>query len=165
MDTNIILKIIEILIIPISIGIVGTIISSKIDSKKNWETKWSENFFQLFQDYNKAVEDYLNTLFNYAEFCKKGTQKAEDETPFIAQLHQISADIQRKEFGLRTQLCFAPKTSKEIMALTQKILEQINAIAQTKRTNIDAIHATLIELNKKARIAHGEMLRLKNKCV
>ena len=161
MDANIILKLIELLLIPISIGVVGAIISSKIENKNNWATKWSENFFQLFQEFNTAVEDLIHLLFHFSELCKQKQPSQEQEKEFLEKIRKIGLDISRKEFGIRIQLCFAPKTQKEFIALSEKLREQINYILQNKKGSTDKIQSILINLNKKAKIAHGEILGLK----
>jgi uncharacterized coiled-coil DUF342 family protein len=163
MTISTLFEIVKILVIPASIVIVGIIITSKIDSRKTWDTKWSESFYKLFQEFNNAFEDLIYCIWQLSERSQKGSLTLEEEKQFMSQISKISAEIERKEFGMRTQLCFAPKTKDDIISLSEKLRSQINDLLKTKKGHIDAIHNTLFELNRKAKVAHGEILGVENK--
>ena len=74
-----IIKLISSILTPVIILIFGIIISRKVEDiknqstkKKEWQTKWSENFFYIFKELNITVENILFSLFKLSELSKVG---------------------------------------------------------------------------------------------
>ncbi len=170
MDYNILFEIIKIIssfLTPIIVLIFGIIISRKVEDiknqsskKRNWQIQWSENFLKTFQEFNFTVEEILYSLFRLSELNKQDKHNSPEEAEFVRQVNKLTEVLERKEFGMRTQLCFAPQSKKDIEELINKLFHQIKTVYDSKRGNMDDIHETVKELNKKAKFAHSEILGL-----
>lgn len=162
-----ILKIISSFLTPIIVLIFGIIISRKIEDIKNqsnkrrdWQVQWSGNFLKIFQEFNFTIEEILYSLFRISEIDKTGKQNSPEVAELVKYINKLTEDLQRKEFGIRTQLCFASQSKKDIEVLINKLFQQIRTVYDSKKGNMDDIHDTVKELNKKAKIAHSEILGL-----
>jgi len=152
---------------PIIVLILGIIISRKIEDiknksikKKEWSTKWSENFFHIFQGLNDTTENILFSLFEVSELNKSGKGNSPECNRIIDHINKLTSELQKKEFAIRTQMYLAPKRSKEFIDLLHKLFEQIREVFTSKTGNVEVIHDTLIELNRKAKLTHSEILEL-----
>jgi uncharacterized membrane protein YkvI len=79
-----IMKLISSIATPIIVLIFGIIITRKIEyikneasKKKEWQTKWSENFFKIFQEFNLLVEDLLSLISELSELNKSDKDNKE----------------------------------------------------------------------------------------
>jgi hypothetical protein len=170
MDGNSLLEIIKIVftfLTPIIVLIFGIIISRKVEDIKNqsskkrdWQTQWSQNFLKTFQELNFTIEEILYSLFRLSELSKPDKYNSDEEAELIKYLNKLTIDLERKEFGMRTQLCFAPQSQKDIGELINRLFQQIRAVYTSKKGDMDDIHDTVKELNKKAKLAHSEILGL-----
>lgn len=152
---------------PIIVLILGIIISRKIEDiknqsvkKKEWQTKWSDNFFNIFQELNDTTESILFLLFEASELNKNGKGSSPECGEIINRINKLTSGLQKKEFAIRTQLYLAPQRSKEFVDLLHKLFEQITEVFTSKTGNLETIHSTLIELNQKAKLTHSEILEL-----
>jgi hypothetical protein len=163
-----ILKLIASISTPIIVLIFGIIISRKIEDIKNessikrdWQIRWSESFYQTFQKFNTTVEELLVSLHKISELSKSGKGNNSPEIDnIINRMHVLTDDIQRNEFSLRTQLCYAPKSKNDILTLINNLFSILRVTLDTKKGNLDEIHQILSEINNKAKIAHKEILEL-----
>ncbi len=163
-----IIKLFASVLTPIIVLIFGIIINRRIETirislakEKEWKTKWSDTFYQTFRELNALVEDTLCTLFDLSQLNKAdlgASIEADEKTKYLKELF---SKISRIEFSLRTQLGCAPQKSDEMLTAINKLFDLIRNVISKKQGNLDEIHLVLIELNKKAMIAHSEILGLK----
>lgn len=163
-----IIKILASILTPIIVLIFGIIINRRIETirislakEKEWKSKWSDTFYQTFRELNALVEETLCTLFDLSELNKANLGASAEADEKANQLKEIISRIARIEFSLRTQLGCAPQNSEKMRAAINKLFDLIKTAISKKRGNIDEIHLALIDLNKKAMIAHSEILGLK----
>jgi len=162
-----IIQLISSIATPIIVLIIGIIIARKVEDiknqsikKKEWQIKWSENFFHIFQELNETTENILFLLFEASELNKSDKGNSPECEEKIDRINKLTPELQRKGFAIRTQLYLAPQRSKEFIDLLDKLFEQIRGVFNSKTGNLDAIHSTLMELNQKAKLAHSEILEL-----
>jgi hypothetical protein len=162
-----IIKLISSIATPIIVLIFGILITQKIEyikneasKKKEWQTKWSENFFHIFQDFNLLVEDFLCSLFLLSELIKNKETNSSEVDQLIGQITRIKDQFLRKNYAIRTQLCFSPQNSSEMIHLLDNLYDQISKVLKSKMGNIYEIQNTLAALNLQAKIVHSEILNL-----
>lgn len=160
-------RIVSSILTPIIVLIFGIIISRKVEDIKNqsskkrdWQIQWSESFLKTFQEFSFTIEEILYSLFRLSELNKADKHGSPEETELVKYINKLTEDLQRREFGVRTQLCFAPQSQKDIELLINKLFQEIRTVFDAKKGNMDKIHNTVKELNKKAKLAHSEILGL-----
>jgi hypothetical protein len=169
MDSNLIeiIKLISSIATPIIVLIFGILITQKIEYIKNearkkldWQTKWSEKFFQIFQEFNLIVENFLCSLFLLSEMIKNKEINSPEVNQLIEQITKTREEFLRKNYAIRTQLCFSPQNGREMIRILDNLYDQIAKVLELKMGNIYEIQNTLATLNSQAKLAHSEILNL-----
>lgn len=166
MDSEVI-KLIASILTPIVVLVFGLILNRRIETirislakEKEWKTKWGDTFYQTFRDLNTLVEDILCTLFEISELSKKNKGDSAEAKEKIAYLQNLMVKIVHIELSLRTQLGCAPKSANEVRNATTHLFELIKNAINSRKGNLDEMHSALIELNKRAMVAHSEIIGL-----
>ena len=163
-----VLKTVASIFTPILLFIFGLILTRKIETIKNqsskekeWNTKWGETFFETFQELNRLVEEILSLLFSISEMNQKGIANNSEGVEMQKKIPVLLQKLSAMEFKLRTQLVFSPEHGESVHSETTKLFDLIRSVIVNEGGSLDEMHDSLKELNKKAMIAHQEILKIK----
>ena len=163
-------KLIATLINPLLVILFGVILTKKVEKiriqsmiQKEWHIKWAERFFMTFSEINSLIERIILNFhkLSYLDLDGKINSKAANEAK--KELNEAIPELSRKEFSLRTQIGFAPKSSSNLKNSIQCLFNLLRNLIEKNEGNVDDIQDALIHLNREAMLAHSEMLGIHTK--
>ncbi|MBI5695888.1 MAG: hypothetical protein HZC51_09160 [Nitrospirae bacterium] len=161
-------KFVASILTPIVVLILGLVLTRKIEKirndiakEKEWKTKWSDTFYQTFRDLNASVEEIIVTLHEISDLNKSGKGNSSEVKEKVDYLQNLINRMRRMDFSLRTQLgSGAPRNSNDVQDAADNLLALIKTTIDSEEGDAKKLHSALIELNRKAMIAHSEVLGL-----
>jgi len=154
------LKITQI-ITPILIFIFGFLflksienIKQQIERQSHFYKKWADEFFNTCDEFMKCTERMLALL----TFISNNPNINETWMHYQKELNDLFPALSELELRIKRFVPFAPKFGNCVKTNASEILNKLSELFKQKKGNVDPIVNLIVEFNKAAKLAHGEML-------
>jgi hypothetical protein len=154
------------IVVPVLIIVLGLKINRQLEAskiqlarEKEWRTKWAESFYLAATQFTRSVDEYVCLLSEFAELDGRNDPESNKRrTELDAAAGKEFRVLHRQEWGIRTQLQFAPINEGAVMRAAHAVLAETHKMGTTSKGSFEVVRQHLKEFNKACRDANREML-------
>jgi len=161
-------KIFEIIIrvlIPLSIVYLSYTITKRTETLKSemlkkdqWETKWSEHYFDSYKLYLNDMTYFLSEISILIMKSQEGSQNSEEGLELQKEINTTLLNIYKESLILKLQSISLFGEENEITTLIDSIYQSVSLAAKTKSINIEQIFRNLITLDTLSRKSYNKII-------
>ena len=164
------MKLIVSFLTPLIILFIGIFISRKIEKmksflskEKDWQNWWANKFLQTAHDFNNSVTNIVTGLFQYNQIEKeKLSNWQEDLKEKENAIRSSMEELQVYEWEIQNYVIFANKQGHNLLKKQNNLLGLLRDLFNEKQGDLEKIRQCQFEFNQSIRLAHAELLGLKN---
>ncbi|MFZ5637065.1 MAG: hypothetical protein ACOY82_10845 [Pseudomonadota bacterium] len=153
-------------LVPILVIGIGLALNRKLEStktalarEKDWKTKWAEAFYLAATGFTKSVDECMCLLSEFAELDGKADPvSAQRRAELEAAIGKEFRNLHRQEWGLRTQLQYAPRNEGDVIRAKDGTLQEMHSMVRTSRGSFEVVRHHLKAFNNACKKAYLEML-------
>lgn len=153
-------------LVPILVVAVGLAINRKLEAtrtaltrEKDWKTKWGEAFYLAATQFTKSVDEYVCLLTEFAELDGKTDPPSMNRRAELdAALGKEFRMLHRQEWGIRTQLQYAPDNEGNVVLAAHAALAEMHKMGTTGKGSFEVVRKHLKDFNNACKAAYREML-------
>ena len=153
-------------LIPIVVIVLGLKINRQLETskinlarEKEWKTKWAEAFYSAATQFIKSVDEYVCLLSEFGELDGKNDPTSNNRRMELdAAAGKEFRTLHRQEWGIRTQLHFAPNNKGDVIHAAHAVLAETHKMGTSGKGSFEVVRKHLKDFNNACRSAHREML-------
>ena len=153
-------------LVPVLVIAIGLLLNRKLEAtkaaiarEKEWKSKWAEAFYLAATNFTKSVDEYVCLLSEFAELdTKTDPDSALRRTTLDDAVGREFRNLHRQEWGLRTQLQYAPNKEADVIRAAHATLAEMHKMGTTGKGSFEVVRKHLKDFNNACKDAYREML-------